>query len=138
MSFDSLEKTLMLEKIEGRRERGQQRMWWLNSITNSMDKSLSKLWEILKDREDGHTAGNRVSKSQTQLSDWTMCISLLVLFVTSSNSKPFSNKWNSWFSNSLGCKNLLVSQDKSLQCSEALTVRKAFLMLTWNLFSSSG
>jgi len=56
----------MLEKIEGRRKRRQQRMW-LNSITNSMDKSLSKLWEILKDREDGHTAGNRVAKVRHNL-----------------------------------------------------------------------
>ena len=66
---DSLEKTLMLGKIEGRRRRGQQRMRWLDRITHSMDMSLSKLWGIVKDRGDWHAAVHRVTKSRTWLSD---------------------------------------------------------------------
>ena len=66
---DSLEKTLMPGKIEGKRRRGQQRIRWLNGIVDSMDRSLSKLWEIVKDREGCHAAVHKVAKSQAQLSN---------------------------------------------------------------------
>ena len=87
--ISSLEKTLMLGKIEGRRRRGQQRMRWLDGITDLMDMRLNKLRELVKDRETWCAAVHRVAKSGTQLSK---TISFLVLFLFPSGLRSIAEK----------------------------------------------
>ena len=99
---NSLEETLMLGKIEGRR-RGQQRMRWLGSITNSMESSLNKLQEMVKDREACHAEVHGIAKSQTWLSNWTIAIYEGGNKWCSNKSKVFGTQSCLTLCNSMNC-----------------------------------
>ena len=111
---NSLEKTLMLGRIEGKRRRGQQKMRWLDSIIDSMYMNLSKLQELVKDREAWHAAVHRVAKIWTGLSDY-LYFSLLFLFLEKRHSKILGDLHLSYISSSrrnrIGFRRALVRQE---------------------------
>ena len=123
----SLEKTLMLGKIEGRRRKGQQRTRWLDGIIDLMDISLSKFPEMVKDREALHAAIHGISKSRTWLSDWTTMITISLTF--SFSSLLTENSIKLW---SFGHENIAPLSQCILPLTELKCLSQEHVMMAWN------